>query len=322
MAQVFHYPPELFSLLTDTIPRLCRAKGDVFFQGAGVEHDALRDLWDQIGAEPDSVSKYAIATTVLTRINEGGDGTLHQRREVVKRVTEFENFSRCWPDDQLKAKGLVAEISRVVNVKDSFTRMGQERDQERRSRLAAEEAKTQAEQRRLAEIASIKSEMFALFGRGDAQKRGTELEGVLSRLFEVSGIKIREPFALVGTEGRGIVEQIDGVVEIDSHTYLVEIKWVAKTLGKADISNHVVGVYSRGGQVRGIVISYSDYSNSAVDTCREAIAGGKVVVLCTLREIVDLLEQDGDFLDLVRTKVNAAVIDKNPWHTVSGRTGP
>ena len=34
----FHYPPELFSLLVDTIPLLNRSKKDVllFFRGAGV----------------------------------------------------------------------------------------------------------------------------------------------------------------------------------------------------------------------------------------------------------------------------------------------
>jgi hypothetical protein len=41
----------------------------------------------------------------------------------MKRLVEFEDFSTCWPDDQLKAKGLVAEILRVIDVKDSFGRM-------------------------------------------------------------------------------------------------------------------------------------------------------------------------------------------------------
>lgn len=37
MADPYHYPPELLSLLVDTIPLLCRSKNDVvvFFRGAG-----------------------------------------------------------------------------------------------------------------------------------------------------------------------------------------------------------------------------------------------------------------------------------------------
>lgn len=35
---IHHYPPEILSLLVDTIPLLCRSKNDVliFFKGAGV----------------------------------------------------------------------------------------------------------------------------------------------------------------------------------------------------------------------------------------------------------------------------------------------
>jgi hypothetical protein len=41
----FHYPPELLSLLIDTIPRLCRSKQDVllFLQGCGVAESLMAD---------------------------------------------------------------------------------------------------------------------------------------------------------------------------------------------------------------------------------------------------------------------------------------
>jgi len=74
--------------------------------------------------------------TVLTRLNDKAETTLRERREIIKRITEFENFSSCWDADRLKAKGLVSQIRQVVNVKDSFTRMDQERDAERKQRQA------------------------------------------------------------------------------------------------------------------------------------------------------------------------------------------
>ena len=49
---------------------------------------------------------------------------------------QFDDCSTCWPSDQLRAMGLVAEISRVVGVKDSFTRMKQAQEEERPQRLA------------------------------------------------------------------------------------------------------------------------------------------------------------------------------------------
>lgn len=72
-----------------------------------------------------------IVRTVLDRLNAKGKPSLLERREILKRVTEFEDFSTCWASDQLKAKGLVAEVSRVIGVKDSFTRMKQAQENER-----------------------------------------------------------------------------------------------------------------------------------------------------------------------------------------------
>jgi len=47
---------------------------------------------------------------ILERINADSEKHLRERREILKRITEFAAFSTCWESDQLKAKGLVAEI--------------------------------------------------------------------------------------------------------------------------------------------------------------------------------------------------------------------
>jgi len=135
---IYHYPPELFNLLVDTIPLLCRSKKDtvLFFKGAGVGSNLTSDVEHHVLYDKDNINKYEIVRTILSKINEKGETTLRERREILKRVTEFESFSNCWPNDQLKAKGLVSEIRRVINVKDSFTRMRQEREKEKeKSRL-------------------------------------------------------------------------------------------------------------------------------------------------------------------------------------------
>jgi restriction system protein len=118
---VFHYPPELTQLLINTIPLLCPAKRDVltFFRGSGVGDSVLSDLEARLRKDRNSINKYEIVRTVLERLNSKGEPALRERREILRRVTEFEDFSTCWPRDQLKAKGLVGEISqhllRVLN---------------------------------------------------------------------------------------------------------------------------------------------------------------------------------------------------------------
>jgi len=200
---IFHYPPELMSLLIDSIPLLCRSKRDVllFFKGAGVDVTLTDDLAIRVNQDPDNINKYEIVRTVLTRINEKGEATVRERREILKRITEFEDFSTCWPADQLKAKGLVAEIRRVVNVKDSFTRMHQEREEERKKRQAEQQAKLEEAQRRRDRLSAVKADLFSLFGEQNSQKRGKTLESILNCLFEASGILIREAFTLIRFPG-------------------------------------------------------------------------------------------------------------------------
>src|SRR4051812_40858802 len=108
----FQYPPDLFNLLEKTIPLLCPKKNDVllFFRGAGVSDSMTKDLADRLKITPKEINKYEIARVTLERLNARGDRTLRERREVLRRVVEFENYESCWPDDQIKAKGFVASV--------------------------------------------------------------------------------------------------------------------------------------------------------------------------------------------------------------------
>jgi len=315
---VFHYPPELLQLLKDTVPLLCRSKVDVlsFFKGAGVSESIFSDITRKVETDRDSISKFAIVREILERLNAKKDDHLRELREVVRRVTEFEDFSTCWDSDQLKAKGLVAEIRRVVEVKDAFTRMRIEREHAAKQAKAESESKAEAAMQRKQQIQAISKELFALFGEADAHRRGKALEGVLNRLFDAYGMLVRESFTVKGACGEGIIEQIDGVVEIDGDLYLVEMKWWNKPIGTNEVSPHLVRVYGRGSQAKGIFISYTDYTEPAIDTCRQALAGGALVALCTLSEIVAVLEryeQGADLRAMLRSKVHTALLDKKPW---------
>ncbi len=155
----FHYPPDLMSLLIEVIPALCKAKKDVllFFQRAGVGTQFTGDLSRQLEVSPDEVKKHQMVRTVLTRLNEKGEATLRERRELLRRVVEFEDFSRCWHNDRDKAKALVADIRKLVNVKDAVTRMQQEREAERKKHSEQVEAEAKLKRQREQEVEAIKS---------------------------------------------------------------------------------------------------------------------------------------------------------------------
>jgi hypothetical protein len=309
---VFHYPPELMNLLIDTIPRLCRSYEDtlLFFQGAGIEFAVTADLWVLLKNDRKSLNKFKIARTVLTRLNEQGEATLRERREIVKRVTEWEDFSTCWDNERLKAQGLVSQIRGVVNVKDSFTRMKDERERDRQQHSLQRDAEANALKKRKETIAAVGKALHDLFGMQDAQKRGKALESVLNRLFQAHDILVHEAFVRRGAGGEGVVEQIDGVIFFDAHHYLVEMKWTNEPLGPGDVAQHLVRVFNRG-HAHGIFISASGYTPAAITSCHESLQKA-VFALCKLEEIVLLLERDLPLSDFLRKKIDAAVVHKNP----------
>lgn len=315
-AEAFQYPPELFSLMVDAVAILCKSKRDVilFFRGAGVPVSMTADIEAALKADRETVKKHESARTILTRVNEGGDALLTARRELLKRVTEFEDFSRCYENDVMKAKGLVAEIRRVVEVKDSFTRMRQERDREAEARRAEQQRTVAAARERREKIAAAKAALFALFAETNPQRRGKALEGVLNDLFRAYGALVAEDFRRKGPDG-GVEEQIDGVIELDTQMYLVEMKWWDGSLGPAEVSPHISRLLLRHG-VCGVFISSSDYTPAAVNMCKDFLQQ-KVLVLCTLREIVDVLNREADLLDMLRAKIRAAKLERNPFKEVA-----
>lgn len=313
----YHYPPELLELLTDGIPALFKSKQGLidFFKGAGVSAKYLADWQRKVNLDKNSVRKGEMARSILVRLNEAGELALRERREIIKRVSEFEDFSSCWESDRYKAQGIVAQVRHVVDVKDSFTRMRQAQEAERRLRIEAQRTKTQAASAQRAELKAVRAELGALFAEKDPWKRGKALEGVLNGLFQVWGISIREAFQL-RVDSLGTVEQIDGVIELYGNLYLVEMKWWETILGPGDVSQHLVRVFNRG-QAHGIFISASGYTPAAVQTCKESLTK-HVFVLCHLKEFVLLMEQEMNIPEFLKTKITCAIVEKNPYSNPLG----
>ncbi|WP_416437702.1 restriction endonuclease [Phnomibacter sp. MR] len=311
---IFHYPPELFELLIETIPLLNRSKKSVilFFRGAGVPEKLLKDISDKIETDKDSINKFEIARTILTRVNEKTDTYIRERRELLKRIVEFESFTNCWESDQYKAKGLVAEIRNIVNVKDTFTRMKHEKENEQAKHTAEYNKKVEKIKERAELIEKNKKEFYSLFGISNPHERGKKLESVLNSLFSIFGILVREAFTLKGDNGEGIIEQIDGVIEIDNQIYLVEMKWKKDKIGGEDIFAHLGRIYHRTG-AQGIFISASGFSDSGIIASKEALINKAILVLTDLEEFINVLDNDKDLLQYLKTKIRKAIIDKDPY---------
>ncbi|MEK6384094.1 MAG: restriction endonuclease [Paraburkholderia tropica] len=314
MADAFHYPPELFDLLVETIPRLSRGKKGVvlFLRGAGVANEDLATVEQTVATAPNSINKFEIVRRVLEKVNARGDSGLRPRREIIKRVVEFESFETCWPEDQLKAKGLVVSVREAVNAKDSFTRMKQERDDEREATRARQHAEQAATAKKRSQIDDVNARLAALFGMDDKpHERGKLLEGVLNDLFRVYGILVREDFRRKDPDTSVVLEQIDGVIELDGAIHLVEIKWLKSPVGTSEFFPHLSRLFLRA-NARGIFISSAGFTEPVIKECAAALTQ-KTMLLCSLHEIVMLLQRRDDLIVFLKNKSQAAIVDKNPF---------
>ncbi|HYT42387.1 MAG TPA: restriction endonuclease, partial [Methylomirabilota bacterium] len=59
----------------------------------------------------------------------------------------------------------------------------------------------------------------------------------------------------------------------------------------------------------GIFISASGYTEGAIADCKAALQQ-RIIILCTLEEIVHLLDQEKPLKDFLRTKINVAKAEK------------
>ena len=100
--------------------------------------------------------------------------------------------SVCWDNDRAAARGLVAQVRDLVNVKDSFTRMRIEKDEEKRKRVEQAQVAAAEQQTRKARLDKVKADLCGLFGESDVHKRGKALEGI-ERAFACHNILVREP---------------------------------------------------------------------------------------------------------------------------------
>ncbi|MBI2395956.1 MAG: restriction endonuclease [Deltaproteobacteria bacterium] len=307
-----HWTPDLLVNVTRALTKLCRAQENVldFLQGSGVDRALLAPWRSRLAVDRKSVRKKDIAEAVLRQINDGGDRTLAQRREVIRRIVQFENFDQCWDDDRTEAKALVAEIRNLVELKDSVTILQQQIRAEAARKAEENEAASRLRARRRAEVDSVKSDLFSLFGEANVWTRGKDLERVLNRLFKAYDIHVRDPFAIVHEDGHP-VEQIDGVILLGGHYYLVEVKWEKEPIGVQPVGYRISRLMVRP-DVRGIFINASGFTGPAVDACREALPH-RLLFLCELEEITSLLEYQHDLTRLLQRKVEAASVDRNPF---------
>ena len=122
---------------------------------------------------------------------------------------------------------------------------------------------------------------------------------------------VHEDFKRRDPDSSTVLEQIDGVIVLDGTIHLVEMKWLKDPVGIADFSPHLVRLFSRE-SASGIFISNSEFTEPVLKECANAL-NQRTMFLCSLQEIVMLLQNETDLLAMLRKKSHAAVVAKQPF---------
>lgn len=128
------------------------------------------------------------------------------------------------------------------------------------------------------------------------QSRGYAFERYLNALFKASGLDPRGAFKVAG-------EQIDGSFVLKDAVYLLEAKWTNRKTDKADLVVFNSKVSSKSGFTRGLFISFSGYTDEALDAFAHGVTVN--IVLMTVQELAICLQNNRPFGDFLWEKVRA-----------------
>jgi hypothetical protein len=150
------------------------------------------------------------------------------------------------------------------------------------------------EQRRSSALSRLKDAFLALAIEPDRNAAGLALEKLLNELFEVFGLRPRQPFRVVG-------EQIDGSFELEGQVYLMESKWEKDALPEADLLVFRGKIEGKSTFTRGVFIALNDITGPA----REAITRGKAPSFFVMNghDLMMILSETIGLTDFLRKRV-------------------
>ena len=143
-------------------------------------------------------------------------------------------------------------------------------------------------------LADLDSEYRAMKKNPDVQSRGYEVQSFLWRMFTLWRLNPREPLRISG-------EEIDGSIELDNETYLLEARWRKNPSNKDDLTLFSSKIGMKSKWSRGIFISVSGFKEQALSAF--TTRGGNSFIAMKGDEIDLVLAGKIDLAELLRKKV-------------------
>lgn len=217
---------------------------------SGVSSSLAYSLLNQNNEDGSKFSKRQIMDSLYAKLRDGDfNRRLEVSRNLVRVLVEHKSFSPQDPKHRIEeAERCALKLKQIISE--------QQRD---RSQWEREQTKKQHSSQvdYFSELETLQKRFNQAFGL-PPQKRGYELEKIITDLMRISSIPVESPFKILG-------EQIDGAIKYDGHYYLLEVKWLGTPAEPKDIGAFYFKVDGKLG-ARGLFVSMSGYSSGVLES--------------------------------------------------------
>ena len=256
---------------------------------------ALRDNPELLVELPFSEPKRVVADILVDRLIRDESKYQHVTLDLMLEIasmTAFPNIEQL-KDDQDRIERLAVAHAAVANLKDltaAFDQIASDREKviaEREARRAQSEAQKNFSD----EVDQLRRRFITLQQDTNHQRRGRDLEPLLTDLFALFDMEPRLSYSLER-------EQIDGSLSFDTDDYIVEARWRADPSSRGDADIFATKVQRKGKNALGLFISISGMSSDAIEQYSEATP----FILIDGSDLYLVLEQRIRLDDLLKIK--------------------
>lgn len=131
----------------------------------------------------------------------------------------------------------------------------------------------------------------------EGPSRGFAFEKYLNELFELFDLEPNNSFRLIG-------EQIDGSIQLDGQTYLVEAKWHNKQIDGAELYAFKGKIDGKASWSRGLFISYSGFTENALDAFSRL--GPTNIICMDAQDLYFILDGKISLIEVIKQKARKA----------------
>lgn len=257
------------------------------------------DVPEELISEGEGFAKYIWAKNILAELIRSDEGILTIR----KIVTEFYKMRDIPSEVEKRDEGLEAlrKLKMLAKENSLISKPSQENQSYHQLQKDLEIKKTQHKSRIMDEL---KKEYYAQFYNDNVQKRGFELEKIISKLFNINEIPFEDSY-----RNKENTQQMDGYFRFEGFDYLVEVKWEKGLIDSAKISTLKHKVDTKLNSTRGLFIAINGFREEVI---REYSNHDAKILFMNGEELMHILENRITLGEALLIKVTEAAKTGNP----------